>query len=193
MKYINNFNSVNEALSGNGYSPNLTYVKGSLNKNNLVYTNVGDDKEIEFYELPAGYVHGKELKNIPTGKEIWYTSTDGEIVTPVSYSGLTPTSNTYMGGKGVMTFESEVATLSMAFYECTTLATLILPDTVSSIGGEAFYGCSSLTSVSMQEGVTSIGFGAFSNCYKLSSVNIPSTVTSIAATAFAYCYSLPSI
>ena len=36
--------------------------------------------------------------------------------------------------------------------------------TVKSIGNNAFFGCSSLTSVTIPNSVTSIGSGAFSNC-----------------------------
>ncbi len=39
--------------------------------------------------------------------------------------------------------------------------------TVTSIGGAAFYGCSSLTSITIPESVTSIGDYAFSNCWQL--------------------------
>ncbi len=64
---------------------------------------------------------------------------------------------------------------------------------VTSIGNSAFYGCSSLTSVTIPEGVTSIGWYAFSGCSSLTSVTIPASVTSVAYTAFYYCSSLKSV
>ena len=48
---------------------------------------------------------------------------------------------------------------------------------VTSIGKEAFYGCSGLTSINIPEGVTSIGDNAFDGCSGLTSINIPEGVT----------------
>ena len=55
---------------------------------------------------------------------------------------------------------------------------------VTSIGYEAFYNCSGLTSVTIPEGVTSISYSAFSGCSSLTSVNIPGSVTRIRYDAF---------
>ena len=58
---------------------------------------------------------------------------------------------------------------------------------VTSIGGYAFYGCSSLTSITIPEGVTSIGSYAFFGCSSLTSITIPEGVTSIGRSAFDGC------
>ncbi|MBR4730626.1 MAG: leucine-rich repeat protein [Prevotella sp.] len=64
---------------------------------------------------------------------------------------------------------------------------------VTSIGDYAFYQCSGLTSVSMPDGVTSIGRSAFEKCSGLTSVNIPNSVTTIGRYAFWECSSLSAI
>lgn len=64
---------------------------------------------------------------------------------------------------------------------------------VTGIGDDAFYGCSGLTSVTIPNSVTSIGYCAFTNCRGLTSVTIPNSVTSIGSYAFEHCTSLQKV
>ena len=83
--------------------------------------------------------------------------------------------------------------------DCETGAeTVVIPDTidgksVTSIGKYAFYYCSSLKSITIPDGVTEIGLGAFSGCTSLTNITIPSSVTSIGDYAFSGCKSLTAI
>lgn len=65
----------------------------------------------------------------------------------------------------------KVTTISnYAFYECSYLTSLDIPNSVISIGNSAFYGCSSLNTITIGNGVTSIGEKAFANIPNLTDV-----------------------
>ena len=71
----------------------------------------------------------------------------------------------------------------------------IIPDdgSVTSIGSMAFYRCTGLTSITIPNGVTSIGADAFNYCISLNNVKIGSGVIVIDRWAFYYCTSLNSV
>ena len=79
------------------------------------------------------------------------------------------------------------------FKGCARLNSIVIPDSVTSIGDYAFSNCDSLTSVVIPDSVTSIGSDAFSYCDSLTSVTIPDSVTTIGSSAFSYCDSLTSV
>ena len=79
------------------------------------------------------------------------------------------------------------------FSGCYSLTSLIIPDSVTSIGGYAFDGCRSITSVIIPDSVTSIGENAFGGCHSLTSFTISDNVTSIENELFSGCYSLTSL
>ena len=80
-----------------------------------------------------------------------------------------------------------------AFFRCGSLSDIVIPASVTSIGRTAFSGCGSLSSIVIPASVTSIGDGAFSGCGSLSSIVIPASVTSIGNRTFSGCGSLSSI
>ena len=104
------------------------------------------------------------------------------------YSGSLkiPSSITYNGKDYSVTSISDYA-----FYDCSGLTSVTIPNSVTSIGDYAFYGCSGLTSVTIPNSVTSIGNYAFAYC-GLTSVTIPNSVTSIGSSAF-LCSGLTSV
>ena len=80
----------------------------------------------------------------------------------------------------------------LAFYNCTSLASATIGNSVTTIES-AFFGCSSLTSITIPNSVTTIGENAFKNCTGLLSITISGGVTSFASNAFSGCSSVENI
>ena len=136
------------------------------------------------------------MENQPRN-EIWYTSTDGQIVEPdlhLEKPKLTLLSNTYENGKGVLTFEEDLETIPFGiFASCKTLESVVFPEGVTTVNNAVFEYCENLLSVRFPSTVIQLGGYLFHDCYHLMSVNIPSGVTRIEEMTFAQCYDLPSI
>ena len=82
---------------------------------------------------------------------------------------------------------------SDAFYNCSSLTSITIPNSVTSIGDYAFHYCTNLTRITIGNSVTSIGDYAFKYCSSLTSITIPNSVTSIGSYAFYGCSSLKSV
>jgi len=138
--------------------------------------------------------------DVQGANEIWYTSTDGNIVEPSNprgFGGVNIVSNTYVKGKGVIVFDGELTTIGNGAFQDDTwsyrLLTVSLPEGITSIGENAFFDCGGLTSITSPESVTTIGICAFDGCSKLNSITIPNSVTIIGISAFGRCSSLTSV
>lgn len=81
---------------------------------------------------------------------------------------------------------------SNAFYN-TKINNIVIPDSVTSIGGYAFYGNAELESVTFGKNIKSIESSAFENCAKLATISLPAAVESIGSRAFAGCKKITAI
>ena len=104
---------------------------------------------------------------------------DGTVeITGYNGNGTNLTIPSTLGGKKVTRIGFR------AFYECSSLTSVTIPDSVTSIGDMAFEWCESLTSITIPDSVTSIGVGEFYGFTSLTSITIPNSVTSIGGWAF---------
>ncbi len=134
----------------------------------------------------------------------YYTCVSSENQTiEVTWGGPTNTSgtDTYTGD---ITIPSEAAyhgyTYTVigigdsAFRQCEGLTKVVIPNTVTYIGGTyVFSECSSLTSVTIPESVTYIGDETFYNCEALEEITLPNSVKTLGAYAFWTCSNLTKV
>lgn len=82
---------------------------------------------------------------------------------------------------------------AMAFYgtmgltDNTSLKTVILPETLTTIGNSAFAMCTALTEINIPANVRTLGRWMFEGCNQLAEVTLPNGITDIPASAFYSC------
>lgn len=112
----------------------------------------------------------------PKTVEVTYHNTDYN-----SYRGTVTIPPTVTYGDVTYTVE---AIGSKAFYRCSSLKKVELPNTIKAIKAEAFLGCNELAEINLPEGLTRLDTYSFAGYSKLTSLVIPSTLTSIGYAVF---------
>ena len=156
-------------------------------------TSIGDSAfwETQFYNNEANWENGvlycgKYLLSAKTSITECNIKKDTKLIADAAFRNCT--------GLASVTIPDSVTSIGASAFEgCTGLTSVIIPDSVTRIGDSAFKGCTSLTSITISDSVTSIGFYAFEYCKNLAKVTIPDSVTSIGKYAFSGCSSIMSV
>ena len=111
--------------------------------------------------------------DMPQGQAPWYASR-GRILTVEIGEGITSVGE-------------------QAFYNCSRMTDVVLPETLKKFETGAFVGCSRLTGIKIPASVEKIGVAAFGACTGLKEVELPEKLTVIEQRVFAQCESLNKI
>ena len=164
-------------------------------------------KSSDTYQYPFGYIFGTSSYTGGVATEQYYygdstsSKTSSTYYIPSSLKSVTVTGGNILFGAfynctGLtsITIPNNVTSIGdQAFRNCTGLTSITIPNSVTSIDSSAFDGCSGLTSITIPDSVTDIGHFAFYNCSELASITIPDSVTSIGNQAFRGCDKLQNI
>lgn len=83
-----------------------------------------------------------------------------------------------------------ITTLGASAFSGTSITSVVLPDTITSIGDSCFQSCLSLKEATVSNSMTSIPPLAFADCPNLDTITIPKVITSIDNTSFDNCVKL---
>lgn len=125
---------------------------------------------------------------------IIYTTTDKKVLKPYNEAAFSSAivSNTYIGDVGIITFEKPLTFIGgAAFYYQSKLQSIIIPETVSTIGEKSFCGCN-LLNVIWNENLNYIGSTAFCN-NDFEEISIPGNVATIDHHCFETCRLLKKV
>ena len=185
-------NGITEIRGSGFYSYNITKIN--------INTNAIDDNT--FYSCPIteiiigpqvtmipNNIQRKSLENIKVSEQNSNFSSQGNcLIDKTTKTLLRATNTSFIPSDGSV----EIIGYG-AFWGCQSLASIEMPNSVTTIEDSAFTDCSNLTNITIPNSVTSIGGSAFSLCTSLTSIKIPNSVTSIGGSAFAHCVALTSI
>ena len=167
-------------------TPQRVYADG-ITTDGFTYSVDGSHATITKYQWKGG------LPNITIPTTI---TSDGNTYT-VSKIGMYAFYNDYGNDLGNLTsivIPNSVTSIGYAAFEnCSGLKKLTIPESVTSISEQAFTGCSNLTNVIIPNSVNSISNNEFSGCSRLTNVTIPDTITSIGSNSFSSCENLTTI
>ncbi len=140
------------------------------------------------------------------GKITKYTGSDPHVVIPYSIGGQ----EVYSIGTSAFANNANLRTVTFAansqvtelvggngygstrgaFYNCSNLQSVTLPNSLLIMGSYSFENCDSLTTVTGGENMKTIGSAAFSGCIALEKMDLYDKVTSIAANSYENCTDL---
>lgn len=162
--------------------------KNSLSTEILAIQGIDDVKTVTHLTVTTN-------EGVQLGAEDWTTIQSMSALVELDLSNASadalPASqfNTYCPNLTYASLPKDLTTIgNYAFQQHNSIVTIVVPNTVTSIGTLAFYNCGKLENCDLSGcNLTTIPGYCFYSCEKLNSFTIPSSVTDIGSLAFYYC------
>ena len=122
---------------------------------------------------------------IPSSIELWGIDCDVVGITDYAFYNCTNLKS--------ITLPESIVSIGEYAFQKSGLTEVVIPDNVKSIGASAFTECSGLVSVSLPRNLSLIRMNTFWNCTGLQSVTFPEDLETIGTFAFAKCTSLKKV
>ena len=135
----------------------------------------GDKRAICTVYVTASYAGFEFTQNGNSVAITSYFGTDTEVTVPARYQGKPVT-----------------VIAERAFYDCSDVIKIVLPDTIKEIGSSAFGYCTALTDIEIPSCTRALDY-AFIGCSSIKAITLPDGVVSIGAGLFKNCTSLKKV
>jgi len=187
-----------------GINVSFVPVSDSVNlKRSTAYLRLSNEQMASYTAFRANFINNDYIhfadpvvENLCVAK--WDTNSDG-VLSYEEAAAVTDLGDTFKGDTRIYSFLELVFFTSLtqisdsAFYRCSNMAQLILPEKLTSIGNYAFAYCYGLSDIELPKSVTSIGNGAFAACTKFTTMTLPDNISTLGDYVFDYCTNLTSI
>ncbi|MDD5183671.1 MAG: leucine-rich repeat protein [Paludibacter sp.] len=185
------------AVTAGGLNSALTHDEHTV-LNRLTITGTLDARDFKFMRDSIPNLTYLDISQTTINA---YTGSNGTVGSyTINYPAATIPQNAFDNGyysskialKSIILPNSISSIGTYAFQYCFKLDSIAIPNSVTSIGDFAFDYCNNLKSVKLSNSLTTIG-RVFSNCSSLTKIVIPNSVTSLTGSTFSYCSRLKDV
>jgi len=160
----------NDAFSGCTNLSNVILSKGLISLGGSAFYGCSSLKQIE---IP---------KSLTTAtNDSWGPFTNSGLITVTFETGTTKIPDRLFSScqnlESIIIPDTITSIGSLSFHSCISMESIIIPNSVTVIGSEAFYGCKNLSNVVLSKGLVTLGGSAFNGCASLEQIEIPKSLT----------------
>ena len=188
----------NEVKNADNYIVNIDGTEYTVSKNEIdIFDKCTESKE---YRIKVR-AYGKKLPLTDAGSYVFNTkypdafgyrsTTDGSGVEIIVMNADKLPANVVV--PSVIDGNPVVALGNKAFYNCKSITSVYMPDSITTMGGSAFSLCENLERVRLAPYIEKIQTMSFYVCKKLKNIELPSGLKQIQSAVFSSCVSLEKI